>query len=577
MISAFRTVKGRLILFSLCISLIPIAVITMIYNLNATITMKHQILQEMTAIAESRRLHIMSIMQAKEERTKDFGSDGFIRDNLEAIVRGGYLKDDTVVSLNKHLLMNMKPLDTHIVAMAILGLNGKIITSTNDKIIGRNVAGWNEFMQSLRKRYSETYIGQPHHFPYLGVNSTFISSPIISRKGVVPLGVIITAYNLTALNEVTTNRAGLGETGEVYLVNRDRLMLTESRFIDDAPLNQVVDTEPVHRYINGEKEMSGIYTGYGDVSIVGASAYIPEYDWVLLAEVHKKEAFAPLKMLSIVALIVGLVGAAAVISVGIVFASSMSKPINRLKSVTDRFTAGDLAQRVEITSNDEIGALSHSFNAMAERISKEHSQLKKAQLAMVLKLSEVAEKRDPETGAHLRRIRSYCSILARELGRSEKYKNVINEGFIRQIGDFCPLHDIGKVGIPDSILLKPGRLTDEERDVMTKHALIGGEILHGIDYLKMGKDIAMHHHERWDGNGYPMGLSGDEIPLAARIVSVAEFFDALTTKRPYRDATSIKDAVRIIKEERGKALDPEIVDVFLKKLEDFVIIQTKHK
>lgn len=374
----FRSLKSKLLLFSLCISLIPIAIITAVYYFNArSILLRHQ-LDELTAIAESKRLHILEFLERKKVEVISFGSDGFVRDCLETIKRNEFRRDDALLNLNRHISFEKKPLDPHIISIVVVDKDGKVVTSSEDTIIGKDVSSQMEFKQAIDKSYNVASFGRCGFAPYINANCITFSAPITSRRGVATIGVIINAYDINALSEITTNRVGMSETGEVYLVKRNGIMITESRFIEGAPLKQVVDTEPVQKIAEGGGEMTGIYPDYRGMPIVGASAYIPEYGWTLLAEIDKAEAFAPIKMLGIVALIVGLVSAAAVTSVAIIFALSVARPISKLKDVTDRFGAGDLKARVNIVRWDEIGKLAKSFNFMAEELSKETYKLSHA-------------------------------------------------------------------------------------------------------------------------------------------------------------------------------------------------------
>jgi len=198
-------------------------------------------------------------------------------------------------------------------------------------------------------------------------------------------------------------------------------------------------------------------------------------------------------------------------------------------------------------------------------------------------LSKVAESRDNETGQHILRMREYSSRLARELYENANTNNEIDEAFLADLRRSAPLHDIGKVGIPDSILLKPGRLTEDEFEVMKRHAIIGADILRDVviesnhaGFLTMAALIARYHHERWDGTGYPTGLSGTEIPLAARIVAVADVYDALTSERPYKEAWSPLRAKETIEAGSGTQFDPMVVNAFSDCFEDFLKIQMEH-
>ena len=196
--------------------------------------------------------------------------------------------------------------------------------------------------------------------------------------------------------------------------------------------------------------------------------------------------------------------------------------------------------------------------------------------ATVLALAKLAEQRDQETGAHLERVQRYCWLLAETLSQKPKYRAVINRSFIENVFRSSPLHDIGKVGVPDHILLKPGRLTPEEFEVMKQHAKIGGDTIRSVmkqgytqDFLKVGMEIAYFHHEKFDGTGYPDGLSGESIPLYARIMAVADVYDALTSKRVYKAAMPHDKAVGIIRKEAGAHFDPDVVEAFSQQETDF--------
>lgn len=201
-------------------------------------------------------------------------------------------------------------------------------------------------------------------------------------------------------------------------------------------------------------------------------------------------------------------------------------------------------------------------------------ELLKTQKTTIFALSKLAEARDNETGAHLERIRNYCVLLSQLLKYSGEFDLITNE-FLRNMYDSSILHDIGKVGIPDMVLLKPGPLSFEEYEVMKTHTTVGFKALEDASrelgensFLDMAKDIALYHHERWDGQGYPMALKGEEIPLCGRIVTIADIYDALTSVRPYKEAFSHEEAIRIIQDESYR-FDPRIIKLFIENNEDF--------
>lgn len=203
--------------------------------------------------------------------------------------------------------------------------------------------------------------------------------------------------------------------------------------------------------------------------------------------------------------------------------------------------------------------------------------------AVIFGLAKLAESRDPDTGHHLERIALYATRLAAALRRDPRFRDEVTPTFVRTIGISSALHDIGKVGVEDAVLLKPGRLSDEERFHMQNHPVLGGECIRQIEqqlgnsnFLEMAREIAYCHHERWDGEGYPVGLMGEEIPLAARIVSIADVYDALVSRRIYKDAYPHEKCVEIIRQGSGKQFDPRLVEVFLSIHQQFREVSARY-
>jgi putative two-component system response regulator len=201
----------------------------------------------------------------------------------------------------------------------------------------------------------------------------------------------------------------------------------------------------------------------------------------------------------------------------------------------------------------------------------------------IFAMAKLAESRDPETGAHLERVRSYCRVLALHLATLPGFQGQIDHEFVRLIYLTSPLHDIGKVGIPDCVLLKAGRLSDQEFEIMKTHAALGARTLDaallafpGVKFLEMARDIAATHHERYDGAGYPRGLAGAAIPLCGRIVALADVYDALTSKRVYKAAFAHEIARDMILKESGTHFDPDVVAAFLHTETQFVAIRAQY-
>jgi len=224
--------------------------------------------------------------------------------------------------------------------------------------------------------------------------------------------------------------------------------------------------------------------------------------------------------------------------------------------------------------------LAGSNHRLEQLVKMRTKSLVKTRNAIIFGLAKLAESRDTDTGEHLDRIRRYVTLLAERLA---KHDRSIDQDFISNLAFASSLHDIGKVGIPDAVLLKPGKLDPDERKIIEQHSAIGRKCLEAIqeqlgsdDFLEMARVIAGSHHERWDGAGYPRRLMESEIPLAARIVALADVYDALTSKRPYKEAMSHQKATEIILHGKGSHFDPRIVDAFLASIKEFEQITNNH-
>ncbi len=206
-----------------------------------------------------------------------------------------------------------------------------------------------------------------------------------------------------------------------------------------------------------------------------------------------------------------------------------------------------------------------------EQLRRAFEKIKAASLDSIYRLSRAAEYKDEDTGAHIRRMSNYSAAVARKMG--------LNDRIAESILYAAPMHDVGKIGTPDRILLKPGRLDVDECEIMKQHATNGGRILEGSNagFIKLGEVIALTHHEKWDGSGYPKGLKGSEIPLVGRIVAIGDVFDALTSRRPYKEAFPLEKSFDIIKDSRGSHFDPDVVDSFFAVEDEIIAIKEKYK
>ena len=217
--------------------------------------------------------------------------------------------------------------------------------------------------------------------------------------------------------------------------------------------------------------------------------------------------------------------------------------------------------------------------ALEAEVTRRMQENELIQAVSIRALAHLAETRDNETGNHIQRTQGYVRLLATRLAMHPRFAATLTHKYIEVLVRSAPLHDIGKVGIPDHILLKPGKLTPEEWEVMKTHTTLGSNAITlaerdnpSVDFLAQAREIARWHHERWDGKGYPDGLVGDQIPISARLMAVADVFDALISKRVYKEAFSFESVRKIISDERGRQFDPDVTDAFVSGCEEFEAI-----
>lgn len=243
------------------------------------------------------------------------------------------------------------------------------------------------------------------------------------------------------------------------------------------------------------------------------------------------------------------------------------KSLLKVKAYHEYARLKDYYNNLESAVSEKTSQLEKALN----KIKETNASLTQAYLDTLYRLSVAAEYRDDDTAGHIKRISNYSLAICRSLGLPSSLSEMISTA--------SSLHDVGKIGIPDYVLLKPGKLNEKEWHIMQKHTIIGANILKGSDnkILQVGEQIALSHHEKFDGTGYPFGLSGQKIPLTGRIIAVADVFDGLTSKRVYKPVFSNEEAVKIIQESTGSHFDPEICNAFFKAFDEILDIQEKFK
>ena len=265
--------------------------------------------------------------------------------------------------------------------------------------------------------------------------------------------------------------------------------------------------------------------------------------------------------------------------VPVIFISALSEALDKVKAfstggvdyVTKPFQFPEVEARVET----HLKLRRYQVN-LEDLVKEKVNEISDAQISVIFALSRLAESRDKETGRHLERVQIYCKLLAEKLSREEKFAGVIDDAFIKNIFNASPLHDIGKVATPDHILLATRQLTPEEFEIMQNHTIAGAATLASVyqvypknTFINMGTLIARSHHEWWNGSGYPDGLKEAAIPLEARIMAIADVYDALLSKRCYKEPIPGEQCIEIIKNGSGIQFDPDVVSAFLTLTEQF--------
>jgi putative two-component system response regulator len=247
----------------------------------------------------------------------------------------------------------------------------------------------------------------------------------------------------------------------------------------------------------------------------------------------------------------------------------LSKPIDKMELLARVLSLLKVKAYNDLVSNYQKD-LEAEVARRTEELKQAFEKIKAASLDTIYRLSIASEYKDADTGAHIKRVSRYSAAVARHMGLTERA--------IETILYAAPMHDLGKIGIPDQILLKPAKLDPAEWEIMKQHTVIGAKILKGSDaeFISLGEIIAQSHHEKWDGSGYPNSLKGIDIPIAGRITAIADVFDALTSKRPYKEPFSVEKSLAIIREGKGSHFDPDVVDAFFAIQDEILTIKNEY-
>jgi len=362
------------------------------------------------------------------------------------------------------------------------------------------------------------------------------------------------------------------------------LALLRERYLSQKLMQQQKSLNLAHRFTSFAQKFSLMATTVVvSISLVLFLVVNKDLDWLLSHENQLIPSNARTSILFEVAFIM-IVLLAYSLRIIRSYVVNLKMYLFHQNSVLNEVMLGNLVERVPVTSQDEFGLMAHGTNAMIESLQQHHEELNVTRDVAVLALASLAETRDNETGAHILRTQRYVKALATHLSQHPDFKDELDEQTIDLLYKSAPLHDVGKVGVPDSILLKPGKLTDDEFEIMKTHAQLGADALKVAEarlgsnsFLSYAREISACHHEKWDGSGYPNQLKGNAIPLSARLMALADVYDALISKRVYKPAFDHEKAKAIILEGEGSHFDPRMVRAFTQCEDTFIAIAAEFK
>lgn len=388
--------------------------------------------------------------------------------------------------------------------------------------------------------------------------AVLVAVPVVDDDRVI--GVV---QGLVSLKRVADHIRENGRGGvTAFVVDRNGRVLMHSEPSVNVAHPDYSSLKIVQEFAKAPVRLTESYTDLSGARVLGTVAPVGRPDWGVVVQQPESEAFSSVTRMERGTLEWGAIALGLAIIVAIAFASGIARPVRILAERTREIANGNYQQRVELKTHNEIGELAENFNSMSTAIQSAVEQLKKAAnennmlfVNSVRMLAAAIDAKDPYTRGHSERVARYSVAIGKNLQLPDKE--------MRNLRISALLHDVGKIGIDDRILRKPGALNDEEFDVMKQHPAKGAAIMSGVAQLIDIIPGMKYHHERWSGGGYPDNLEGEGIPMQARIVAIADTFDAMTTNRPYQKAMELGYVVEKIKSFAGTRFDPKVVDAFV--------------
>jgi HD-GYP domain-containing protein (c-di-GMP phosphodiesterase class II) len=543
------TLLGAMVLVSLVPLIVSHYILTGI-NRDSLETLEKQYL---TRSAVSIATDVQNLLSSNTQQLNEIA--GSIRIMRKALPEG---TDPFIYTAQTGWIGDYVTTDTDLIALRVLNPAGQ---GAEAKPAGLDA----KLMQEMDTARQVAASGQPFTgtFQYVtALNQPAVVVAVPVTDGAKPIGAVV---GLVSLRRVAER---IGEEGKgdlsAFLVDRNGNVLIHSEPSVNVQRPNFSQLKVVQEFAKAPVRLTSSYTdstGPRPIKLLGTVAPVGRPEWGVVVQKPEARAFASVNKMVKATILWGSVALLLAVIAAIFFASGISSPIRALAAKSRDIAAGNYQQRVELKTHNEIGELAENFNSMSSAIELSIDQLKKAAqenhqlfINSIRMLAAAIDAKDPYTRGHSERVARYSIAIGKNLSLPDRE--------MRNLRISSLLHDVGKIGIDDRILRKPGALSDDEFEVMKAHPAKGAAIMSGVMQLSECIPGMKSHHEKWGGGGYPEGLEGENIPMQARIVAIADTFDAMTTNRPYQKAMELNYVVEKIKSFAGTRFDPRVVEAF---------------
>jgi putative nucleotidyltransferase with HDIG domain len=546
-----KTPKRHQILYHLLVILVILAVVPLLISAYTLIRINQEVLEN--------DLLLLHTQLATDTANQVSNFMGRIFEQLEVIARTQVLEtapSKTEDRREKLLLFFLEQYPT-ILRLALIDPSGNEVESAYraDRVIP-SISEYGKMREGLlqeslqgKRAVSTTFITGSPKTPVL-----LVYEPVKNDSGQT-IGALSALITLEEINELIS-RIRVRRQGHAYLVNNRGRLIAHPNRVRVLQEEDMKDEEIVKNYLLLGKTGGTIpFRDKSGREMLGAYATAKNMGWGVVIQEPREDAYRSLVDMKRQTIIWGLVAAIVAGGVGIGFARRLSNPIQTFAQGALSIAGGNFSGRIEVSTKNEIGTLAETFNYMTRQLQIYDENMRDMFLSTVRSLAAAIDAKDPYTRGHSERVTQYSLALAEEMRLSTREKEKINVAAL--------LHDIGKIGIDTHILRKPDRLTDQEYTLIKQHPVLGANIMAPIKQLRDIVPLMRHHHESYDGSGFPDHLTGDQIPLGARILCLADTFDAMTSDRPYQQAMDLNYVVESIVAWSGTRFDPAVVEAFV--------------